>query len=499
MTMLHTGSPRHPDSVRARHSDPGSNFGFSSASIGSEMDSYQESEHLERPSKLKHSSNDLRSDAGILPTIALPHRSHFAPLSRTTIFLIIFNLFLLLVINKLIVYQTTNHIHIFYLYYQPFAPIIAMLWFWALAIRHWETRGIRYELCFSAKDQGYLIPSSTVLRICGLLSAYILISACIFLLQCLAGHTEYAALHPPFLYCSMLALLIFPGPILNGQTRRFFASTLWKVITPGLRKVSFSDFLLADILTSLAKALSDVERAVCLIATGSVMLPDMHQYNDASLIIPLGLALPYLLRLVQCVRVYYDTGAHAQLANALKYCTAFPVIALSAIKYHVDHNSWISMYRPLWLLAAAINSGFSYFWDVEKDWEIGFFSQMRLQKTALPVPVLNGTVTYKRPVYLYLMVSNAILRLSWIYKLSPHLRRNHSVVFIIVLAEAFRRFQWLFVRIEVELRKVQAQQPMFGQLVPPKQNNAELSGEIEMNPSEMLNEKSGVLHDSDKR
>lgn len=47
--------------------------------------------------------------------------------------------------------------------------------------------------------------------------------------------------------------------------------------------------------------------------------------SDASYIIPLGLAAPYAWRLVQCIRVYLDTGARPQLFNALKYSTAFPV------------------------------------------------------------------------------------------------------------------------------------------------------------------------------
>jgi hypothetical protein len=47
--------------------------------------------------------------------------------------------------------------------------------------------------------------------------------------------------------------------------------------------------------------------------------------SDASFVIPLGLAAPYAWRLVQCLRVYADTGAKPQLLNALKYSTAFPV------------------------------------------------------------------------------------------------------------------------------------------------------------------------------
>ena len=53
------------------------------------------------------------------------------------------------------------------------------------------------------------------------------------------------------------------------------------------------------------------------------------------MLIPLGLSLPYLWRLMQCLRVYNDTGARPQLFNALKYSTAFPVIILSSLKYQV--------------------------------------------------------------------------------------------------------------------------------------------------------------------
>jgi len=60
------------------------------------------------------------------------------------------------------------------------------------------------------------------------------------------------------------------------------------------------------------------------------------------------------------------------------------------------------------------------------------------QRRLIPSPVLRGQLLYRRPFYLYLMASNLVLRLSWAYKLSPHLRHHHVVVFLIVLAEAFR-------------------------------------------------------------
>ena len=56
------------------------------------------------------------------------------------------------------------------------------------------------------------------------------------------------------------------------------------------------------------------------------------------------------------------------------FCAPPQVIILSSLQYHVGHDAWHSVYRPLWLGAALLNSLYSYFWDVERDWEIQFFT-----------------------------------------------------------------------------------------------------------------------------
>lgn len=63
------------------------------------------------------------------------------------------------------------------------------------------------------------------------------------------------------------------------DTRMFFSATLFRVATP-YREMSWADFLLADILTSLAKPLSDCERALCHLLSGPVMLP--HSTDEVS-------------------------------------------------------------------------------------------------------------------------------------------------------------------------------------------------------------------------
>ena len=115
--------------------------------------------------------------------------------------------------------------------------------------------------------------------------------------------------------------------------------------------------------------------------------PDIHSFlqerqssvalqvcGNNSWLIPLGLSLPYLWRFCQCIRVNKDTGNTAQLYNALKYSTAFPVVLFSYMNYHTDEQTWATFYRPLWVLSALLNSAYSYYWDVERDWDVQWFS-----------------------------------------------------------------------------------------------------------------------------
>jgi hypothetical protein len=69
-------------------------------------------------------------------------------------------------------------------------------------------------------------------------------------------------------------------------------------------------------------------------------------------------------------------------------------------------------------------------------------------------------------VYFVLIAVNFVLRIMWTYKLSSHLRHLRSFVFGMTLLEIVRRFLWSFVRIENELRKIQAKEPQLSPLIP---------------------------------
>lgn len=40
----------------------------------------------------------------------------------------------------------------------------------------------------------------------------------------------------------------------------------------------------------------------------------------------------------------------------------------------VPVEDWHGFYKPLWLASALLNSSYSYYWDIERDWDIQWFT-----------------------------------------------------------------------------------------------------------------------------
>jgi EXS family len=224
------------------------------------------------------------------------------------------------------------------------------------------------------------------------------------------------------------------------------------------------------------------------------------------------------------------------LYNALKYASSFPVIFLSAAQRTVitkiideqgeerELESWHgdALFRLWWanmvvslvfvsyfgllfrLLAAAINSLYSFWWDLTNDWGLELLASrlprqptlngaispprplvlpslhsrspsgspqsvlMSSHLSSIPQPFtttaphnthpsgLRSTLLYPLPFYPLIIFLNLILRLTWSIKLSSHLH-SHSegsvVIFWLEMAELVRRWLWVFVRVEWEVVK----------------------------------------------
>lgn len=90
------------------------------------------------------------------------------------------------------------------------------------------------------------------------------------------------------------------------------------------------------------------------------------------------------------------------------------------------------------------------------DWDISWFS-LETNWCWLPTrwPALKADLLYNpRWLYLWAIGSDFFGRIAWIYKLSSHLKHWKVATFSVALVEVFRRFQWVFLRIECGLRKL---------------------------------------------
>ena len=153
------------------------------------------------------------------------------------------------------------------------------------------------------------------------------------------------------------------------------------------------------------------------------------------------------------------------------------------------------------LLAAAINSLYSFWWDVTNDWGLDLLvpkpttgpsrptdpprplllPRLHSRSALLKHPVdlaedlpddiphavahqerrphpygLRQTLLFPLAVYPFAIIVDLVLRLTWSAKLSTHLHaygEGDLIIFWIELAEVVRRWMWVFLRVEWEIVK----------------------------------------------
>lgn len=229
-------------------------------------------------------------------------------------------------------------------------------------------------------------------------------------------------------------------------------------------------------LTSYAKIVADLFVSLCMFFSGprgsATARPDRG--CGGQYLVPIIIAVPSIIRLRQCIIDYLRTqrngtsGGGTHLANALKYASAFPVIILSALQRNLSMNhkdiglTETSLYR-CWLLAVAINSLYSFYWDIAKDWDLHLFSA-----TSFPLssashhrahnknpshPLLRPKLHFGPGLYYLAIILDLLLRCTWSLKLSPHLDHFadfESGIFLMEFLEVGRRWMWIFFRVETE-------------------------------------------------
>ncbi|KJZ73660.1 hypothetical protein HIM_06993 [Hirsutella minnesotensis 3608] len=268
--------------------------------------------------------------------------------------------------------------------------------------------------------------------------------------------------------CALVSMFFLPLRSLPTSGRRRFLATLRRVSIGGIAEShdgKFGDIILADVLTSYAKVCGDLFVALCMFVRPGGSSTDRPDRNcGGTVIVPLLMAIPSLIRFRQCI-IEYLRVRHApykessgwggqHLANALKYSTAFPVIITSALQRNTQDEGSRTALNRAWLAAVLVNSLYSFYWDVAKDWELSLFSARRERNSPHHPWGLRDRLLF-RPVVLYHAVIglDLLLRCTWSIKLSPHLYKFsdfESGIFLIEFLEVLRRWVWIFFRVETE-------------------------------------------------
>lgn len=287
-----------------------------------------------------------------------------------------------------------------------------------------------------------------------------------------------------------MGILLLPLRPFHSSGRSRFLLTFRRISIGGLAQTKdgkFGDIILADVLTSYSKIIADLFIVFCMFFSKESISATAkpNRACGGQYLIPIITAVPYLIRLRQCLTEFWraqsagnlDSGSR-HLANALKYTTGLPVIAFSALHNSFSINSnkeSIGLTKEstyyCWLTAIFINSSYSFYWDVARDWDLALFPALyeclysigrsrfssqfhipRLRK--IPYFGLRSSLLLPSPdIYYLAIILDFFLRFSWLIKLNPSLvqfAESESGITLLEFAEVGRRWIWIFLRSDAE-------------------------------------------------
>lgn len=281
----------------------------------------------------------------------------------------------------------------------------------------------------------------------------------------------------PNLYLLVLVIgFIVPIPFVSRNGRHRTLAILKRISIGGIAEAQdgkFGDILLADALTSYAKVLGDLFISLCMFFSSKHSSTGPPNRNCGGFFwVPFIISIPSLIRLRQCLTEYSrvqkanrQTGqisaatgwGGVHLANALKYSTAFPVIILSAMQRSPEPSKYgmseATLFR-LWLAAVFINSGYSFWWDVSRDWDLTLLlGKKERENPDYPYGLRRHRWFHAKEFYYAAIIIDAMLRCTWSFKLSPHLDHFNDLeggIFLMEALEVLRRWIWIFFRVECE-------------------------------------------------
>ena len=257
--------------------------------------------------------------------------------------------------------------------------------------------------------------------------------------------------------CPFVCWLIFWGYIffpsikyLNGEGRFYMFGILKKMF---ISSCFFVDFTLAwatDQMVSFVIPIRDFEYTICYYIHRIWFLSNIEScYSQEKITIAfIAATFPLLLRVIQCLRSMYQREKKfcfkIDFFNMIKYVLAMITVFFSLYLYLYPLSEVVFWG---WIIFASLSTLYSYYWDLKMDW--GFLDPNSKHK------YLRNELSYHNVgFYYFAIVSNFLLRFSWILSLSSGIVdksiRKELFTFLLGFLEMTRRAIWNFFRVEKE-------------------------------------------------
>ncbi|KAG6647335.1 hypothetical protein CIPAW_07G072200 [Carya illinoinensis] len=253
--------------------------------------------------------------------------------------------------------------------YSLFGFIVLHMLMYAANIYFWRRYRVNYSFIFGFK-QGTELGHRQVLLLGFGLAALALASVLSNLDMQMDPKTKdykaFTELLPLNLVLLVVIILFFPFNILYRSSRFFFLTRLFHCICAPLYKVTLPDFFLADQFTSQVQALRSLEFYICYYGWGDYKhrqntCKDSGVFKTFCFIVAV---IPYLSRLLQCLRRLYEEKDAMQGYNGLKY---FLTIVAVSMRTAYGLNKGLGWKTLAWIFSS-IAAIFSTYWDLVFDW-----------------------------------------------------------------------------------------------------------------------------------
>lgn len=205
----------------------------------------------------------------------------------------------------------------------------------------------------------------------------------------------------------------------HARLRRVLGRVLLGGISVDYR---LGDILVSDSLVSFAPVFVDIALAAAM-TYGKQKATEIDR-SMAGEVVLLAASLPIGIRIKQCFHDYRRTKNLQHLVNLGKY---FVSNIPNALKIHALASPSAKQYLPI---ALGVSSIYSLAWDLKVDWALG---------------KPNRVYYFDTKWYYLATIMDVLLRFSWLAA-----RPNEHVVFTLEVLELFRRWVWIFFRVESE-------------------------------------------------